>query len=93
MDLYPGMIVYSVAGRDKGKYFIVISVIENYVEIVDGKIRRLEKPKRKKMKHIKSTQRDSLYIMEKIQGNRKLTNVDIKKSLRDFLDSTTINGE
>ena len=41
-----GKVVYSKAGRDKGKCFVIIEVIdEQYVYISDGRLRKIEKPK------------------------------------------------
>ena len=42
-------------GRDKGLYFIVVGVEENYVYLVDGSVRKVDKPKKKKIKHIELT--------------------------------------
>lgn len=48
-----GQVVRSKNGRDIGKVFIVLSIVDdNYVKIVDGKRRTLEKPKLKKIKHL-----------------------------------------
>ncbi len=48
-----GQVVRSKNGRDTGKVFIVLSIVDdNYVKIVDGKRRTLEKPKLKKIKHL-----------------------------------------
>ena len=48
-EIEVGSICLARAGRDKGKYFIVSEVLEGgYVSIVDGKTRKLSKPKRKK---------------------------------------------
>ena len=54
MDIGPGSIVYSKAGRDKGNYFVVMSVDGEYVNICDGKGRKIDKPKRKKISCIRS---------------------------------------
>lgn len=52
----PGQLVISKAGRDKGRMFIIHSVPEpDYVRLVDGKLRPLEKPKRKKIIHLQAT--------------------------------------
>lgn len=52
MDI--GSIVLSIQGRDKGRYFVVLEALNaNYVLIADGRYRRLEAPKKKKIKHIK----------------------------------------
>ncbi len=54
MDIGPGSIVYSKAGRDKGGYFIVMSQSGEYISICDGKGRKTDKPKRKKLNMLKS---------------------------------------
>ena len=51
MDVARSDIVKSIAGRDKGKFFFVMDVEGEYLLLADGKIRRLESPKRKKRKH------------------------------------------
>lgn len=46
-----GRLVYSNAGRDKGRPFVVIDVLDSqYALIVDGSLRKIESPKRKKNK-------------------------------------------
>lgn len=48
-----GKFVMSAAGHDSGKVFIVIGNAENgSVFIADGKVRKIEKPKTKKLKHL-----------------------------------------
>ena len=56
MNLEIGTVVKSLKGRDKDKYFCVVCIEDGYVHLCDGKERRLSKPKRKKIKHIKVTQ-------------------------------------
>ena len=51
MDVARSDIVQSIAGRDKGKLFFVLDVEGEYLLLADGKVRRLESPKRKKRKH------------------------------------------
>ena len=47
-----GMLAKSKAGHDKGKIYIIYELDETYVYLVDGIIRKIEKPKRKKRKHV-----------------------------------------
>lgn len=48
-----GMIATSRAGRDKGRIFAVVGIAdEGSVYVADGDTRRLEKPKKKKLKHL-----------------------------------------
>ena len=43
-----GLLAYSKCGRDKKRLFCVIGVLdEDFVLIADGRLRRMEKPKKK----------------------------------------------
>ena len=48
-----GSVAMSAAGRDSGRAFVVLGEADNdYVLIADGKLRKLEKPKKKKRRHL-----------------------------------------
>ena len=47
-----GMMARSLAGHDKGKVYMVLDVKEPFVYLVDGKIRTLDHPKKKRIKHV-----------------------------------------
>lgn len=51
-DIQVGSIVMSMAGRDKGNYYIVVSKQKGFVDIVDGYAKTIEKPKKKNIKHL-----------------------------------------
>lgn len=55
MDIEKGSLVYSRAGRDKGTLFVVVATEGDWVYLADGDIRRAEKPKKKRLKHINKT--------------------------------------
>ena len=44
-------VVRSLAGRDAGELFFVSSTDGEYAQIVNGRDRRTDRPKRKKLKH------------------------------------------
>lgn len=52
MEGWKGMLAVSKAGHDKNEIFYIIEETEEYVFLADGKYRTLEKPKKKKKKHI-----------------------------------------
>ena len=85
MELEIGNIVISTMGRDKGLYFIVVGIEENYVYLVDGSVRKVDKPKKKKIKHIELTSFHEENIALKVINKHKITNQDIKKALREIL--------
>lgn len=47
-----GHLVISIAGHDKGRFYIINTLQGEYAFLVDGKYKTLEKPKKKKLKHI-----------------------------------------
>lgn len=52
-ELEIGQIVKSRSGRDKDKVFMVLAIVdEQHVLIVDGDLRKLSNPKKKKVKHL-----------------------------------------
>lgn len=81
MILEKGQLVRSIAGHDKGEYFLVYQIIDdNFMLIVNGKTRKLEKPKLKKIKHLskmnkKSDVIDSLDKNDLQSQNKKIRNV------------------
>lgn len=53
-----GTVVYSVAGRDKKRPFVIVGVADEdsgTVYIADGALHTLSSPKRKKLKHLRVT--------------------------------------
>lgn len=79
-----GSIVQSIAGRDKGVLFLVVGVEDNYVYLVDGDIRKVENPKRKKIKHVELTRYFDVNMAERIINKNKITNHDVKKVIREI---------
>lgn len=70
-------------GRDSGMYFIVVEADEKYVSLVDGTMRKVERPKRKKIKHVEMTEFYIESIAEKITNGKKISNQDVKKALKE----------
>lgn len=71
-----GEIVRSRAGRDSGRAFVVWKVLdEEYVLLVDGCLRTLERPKKKKRKHLLKASETRMELQE------HLLNADIRKFL------------
>lgn len=55
MEPSKGLIVCAKAGRDTGRYFAVLEAEGGYALIADGKTRKLDRPKRKNIKHLQAT--------------------------------------
>lgn len=84
MDISKSDIIESLAGRDKGKLFYVIETEENFVLIADGRGRKLENPKRKKLKHVRRVSRTETRVAVKIQNGDKVLNSELRRDLAAF---------
>ena len=84
MDISKSDIIESLAGRDKGKFFYVIDTEENFVLIADGKGRKLENPKRKKLKHVRRVSRTETRVAMKIRNGDKVLNSELRRDLATF---------
>ena len=78
--------MFSKSGRDKGRAFIVYDYDESYVYVVDGKVRKLDKPKRKNYSHIQITKTIKDDIKSKIENGQYIMDSDIRKALAEYND-------
>ena len=82
-------LVVSLSGRDKNRVFMVTEVLDsNYVLIADGMLRKLEKPKKKKIKHLEKSQVVlNERLLQKISEGKKITNAELRKAIRTLIDA------
>ena len=74
-------VVASAAGRDQGKLFYVIAADETYLMLVNGKDRTLDRPKRKKQKHVQKVLRSETRVAVKLRNGDKVLNSELRKEL------------
>jgi len=80
-----GQVVRSKAGRDKGRVFVVVGrVDEQHVLIADGDLRKIEKPKKKKYKHLQRYNEVLNEVREKLKRGESLTNEEIRRLLEPY---------
>ena len=80
-----GRAAVSIAGRDKNRYFIIVSIIdEQYVYIADGDLRPKDRPKKKKTKHLRLTPKVFEGIADKLKTGVKVFDAEIRSTLRAF---------
>lgn len=78
-----GTIVFSKAGRDKGKAMVVLEAEENFLLLADGEGRTLARPKKKKLKHVQPT---NTQIEMQPECGRDLQDADIRKQINAFVN-------
>ena len=78
MELGKNTVVISRMGHDAGRVYVVTArVNEDFVLVVDGKHRKLDNPKLKRVKHVKP-------VGESDVLDRVKTDTELHKALRNF---------
>ena len=85
MNSFPmevGRVVLSRAGRDQGHVFVIMDVIdENYVAIANGCQRKVDNPKKKKIKHLVAKPEIIEEIREKIFAKKRIFDSEVRNKL------------
>lgn len=78
-----GKVVHSKSGRDRDRDFIIVGIINaDYVYISDGYLRKIENPKKKKIKHLIFKDVIAEDIKELIMNGKCVSNSKIRKFLQ-----------
>ena len=80
-DISVSDVVVSTAGRDQGELFYVIDADSVYLTLANGKDRTLDKPKRKKRKHVEKVLRSETRVAEKLRSGDKVLNGELRRDL------------
>ena len=80
-DINISDVVVSTAGRDQGEWFYVIDEDPVYLFLANGKDRTLDKPKRKKRKHVQKVLRSENRVAQKIRSGDKVLNGELRRDL------------
>ena len=84
LDLY-GQVVISKCGRDKGKYYVIIGFDDSdQVLVCDGRLKKVEKPKKKNMKHLKFTESGIAEVREDLCGGKKLVDAHVRRAIQEW---------
>ena len=74
-------VVVSTAGHDQGNLFYVIDEDPVYLMLANGKDRTLDKPKRKKRKHVEKVLRSETRVADKLRFGDKVLNSELRRDL------------
>ena len=74
-------VVVSAAGRYRGQWFYVIAQDQTYLYLANGKERSMDKPKRKKRRHVQKVLRSETRVAGKILAGDKVLNGELRRDL------------
>ena len=80
-NIYVSDVVVSTAGRDQGSLYYVISTEHQFLMLVNGKDRTLDKPKRKKLRHVQKVLRSETRVAAKLISGDKVLNSELRRDL------------
>ena len=91
MTNYPveaGRLAVSKSGRDMGRTFMIKEVLdEQYVLIANGDLRKLNKPKKKKVKHLELMPVVLTNIREKLVQDKKVFDAELRSAIKNATES------
>ena len=79
-----GQVVFSNAGHDRGKLYVLITLNGNSAVLADGVRKTIEQPKIKSLRHVDRTNYISPEIDSKLKEGSLLSNEDISKAIQLF---------
>lgn len=80
-EILPGRVVFSKKGRDKGRYFVVLYLVDaDFVMMADGDTRKLDHLKKKRRKHLTACPYEDFRLIELYQQGR-LKDSDVRSVL------------
>ncbi len=92
VGLKPGQLVRSLAGRDKGKHYLVIGELDQkHVLLVDGRSRPVSRPKKKNIIHLQRYERRA--APDGMFNSAQLTDSEVIKSLKELIPVAGVSDE
>ncbi len=80
--LQKGSIIRNKAGRDKEGIFIVLRQEEEYLYLADGHSRTIQKPKKKKYKHVQLLNKYGCFVIDEASRDIESENARIRKEIK-----------
>lgn len=77
-----GQLAISRSGHDKGRIYVILKEEADGVYLADGRLKSLEKPKKKNKKHIQVIKKLPKNVMELLSPDREFGNEEIKRAIK-----------
>ena len=91
-DISISDVVVSTAGRDQDTLFYVIGEDGLFLLLANGKDRPLDRPKRKKRKHVQRVLRSETRVAIKLKSGDKVLNSELRRDLAFLANQMQANN-
>ena len=79
-----GSIVISKAGRDQGRLFLVVAEVDDdFVMVANGALRKMDRQKKKRRKHLKPTGTVVQAVRERLAEGRSIEDHELRAWLSE----------
>ena len=85
MSIIQGDLVVATAGKEKNDIFVVLEVDKKFCYLVDGKRLKIDKPKKKSLKHVQKASKIP-FPKEHLEKREEKLNAEIRKFLKERSD-------
>lgn len=79
----------SLAGHDKGHYYVVVGEENDFVYVADGTLKLCTQPKKKNRRHIQLIRRLPAEVKELFQEEEVLKDLTVKRALKLYKQHIT----
>lgn len=84
-DSLIGRFATSKAGHDKDSLYVVVAEEGDFVGLCDGRLKTIDKPKRKRKKHVQMINRTvSDALLQKLCDKEKVLDEEIKYEIKNY---------
>lgn len=85
IDAKIGCFAISRAGHDKDKIYVILSLDGDRVMVSDGRLKTVDTPKKKSLKHLQFTNRTvNDTLLAKLRSGQPVTNEEIKYEIKHY---------
>ncbi|MCM1193539.1 MAG: KOW domain-containing RNA-binding protein [Butyrivibrio sp.] len=84
-----GQFAVSKAGHDKGALYVVVAEEGDFVYLSDGRLRRPDRPKKKRRKHIQSINAEAEELKARLLAGGTVRPEEVRYAIKQFESNRT----
>ena len=82
-----GQLVSSKAGRDHGDFYLIVGKAEDrFLLLADGRMRTIQRPKKKNIRHLIFHQKVAFDLEGKLASGENVTDDNIRQALAELVE-------
>lgn len=80
-----GRFATSKAGHDKAQLYVIVAEEGDFVSLCDGRLKKIDKPKKKRKKHVQMINRTvNEDVLQRLSDKKKVLDEEIKYEIKNY---------